>query len=629
MFKLVKELNRKHPAATVISIFMLLCLLSCTMLTVWLGQDAIAVSKVKKYEQIHKSIEQDTETMSRKLRSSEYGADNSELLIKDVNEDIFSYIQLITEGEVYGYWRAGLYTEGSTNDLKLDISSSEFKEDGTVILKMIEEDGVTYLSCPEEYFAGVYKHMDELREQGYFVPSVGLYLTEGYQKGNEFRPLVVNITAIDFIDTDRTHEEPYCCEQDMYGSMEGFTGMENLSSETNRIELPDKNNSLELLTGSEMVAKCLDGYGDKVARWYTDFCHSWDTWESYVRMGIYEYFYLEPTEHRFLAFFDDPADFGFDNENNYFVLRAKIDGTNPFSGIKVPFSELKGDMFFGYVSILEGVSGERLKVMLFGIIKNGLGREMKNFFRSMVPVYIGLAVFFLVLAWYWLKSFYSLEGKSRFHRSLINSMAHDLKTPLMIMQGFSENLKDNIHREKHGYYAAQIVENAQYLEGLINKNIEVSNKPNPDPENRDVVHLSELIKKAESRYKERLEDKNLEIKQEGVSFLEGDPGIIGILVDNLISNAIKYSFEGETIEVFGTVRYFTIKNKAELHYNKNLKYLLDPLEMGDESRTLGAGTGLGLSIANGIAQERGWKMKLSYDTKNKIFTCKVILRKWL
>ena len=623
MFKWIKELNRKHPAAMVIPIFMLLCLLSCTMLTVWLGLDVVAVSKVKKYEQIRKGIEQDIETMRKQLRSSEYGADNNELLIKDINEDILSYIQHYTEGEVYGYWRAGLYTEGSTNDLKLDISSSEFKEDGTVILQMLEEDGVTYLKCPGEYFDGVYKHIEWLREQDYFVSdSLGLYLTEGYRKGYEFRPLVVNIGAVDFADSDRTHEELYYCEQDMYGSMEGFTRMENLSSVPNRIVLPLKNNSLELLTDPEMVAKCLDGYGDKAALEYTYLCSKLD--EPYAYR--WEDFYLEPLEHRFLAFFDNPADYGFDSSGNYRVLRLKRDS---YSGFKVPFSELKGDMFFSYYNVLEGANDENLVVMLFGIIKNGLGREMKDFYRSMVPVYIGLAVFFLLLAWYWLKRFYSLEGKSRFHRSLINSMAHDLKTPLMIMQGFSENLKDNIHREKHGYYADQIVENAQYLEGLINKNIEVSNKPDHDPENSEVVHLSELVKKAESRYKERLEDKNLKITPEGVSFLEGDPGIIGILVDNLISNAIKYSFEGETIEVFGAIRYFTIKNKAELHYNKNLKHLLDPLEMGDESRTAGAGTGLGLSIANGIARERGWKMKLSYDRKNKIFTCKVILRKWL
>lgn len=629
MFKWIKELNRKHPVATVISIFMLLCLLSCTMLTVWLGQDAVAVSKVKKYEQIRKGIEQDMETMRKQLQSSGYGADKNELLIKRINEDIFSYIQHNTEGKVYGYWRAGLYTEENAMDLKLDISSSEPKEEGTVILKMIEEDGETYLKCPGKYFDGVYRHMDELREKGYYVPDFVLYLTEGYRKGNEFRPLVVNIQAIDFVDSNRTHAEPYYCEPDMYGSMEGFTRMENLSGETNRIILPLKNNSLELLTDPEMVAKCLDGYGDKVARFYTYFCYSWYTWETEIRMGMYDYFYLGPTEHRFLAFFDDPSGFGFNNDNHYEALLANSDGTHPYSGFKVPFSELKGDMFFGYIDTMEGVNGEKLKVMLFGIIKNGLGREMKDFYRSMVPVYIGLAGFFLLLALYWLKRFYSLEGKSRFHRSLINSMAHDLKTPLMIMQGFSENMKDNIHREKHGYYAEQIVENAEYLNGLINKNLDVSNKAATDLDKNETVHLSELVKKAEKRYKERLEDKNLKIKQEGVSFLEGDPEIIGIMMDNLISNAIKYSFDGETIEVFGAIKYFTIKNKAELHYNKNLKHLLDPLEMGDESRTAGAGTGLGLSIANGIAQECGWRLKLSYDKKNKIFTCKVILRKWL
>lgn len=622
MFKWIKELNRKHPAAMVIPIFMLLCLLSCTMLTVWLGLDAVAVSKVKKYEQIRKGIEQDMETMRKQLQSSGYGADNNELLIKRINEDIFSYIQHNTEGEVYGSWRAALYTEGNMYDPKFDISPSGPEEDGTVILKLLEEDGVTYLSCPEKYFDGVYRHMDELREKGYYVPNFGLYLTEGCRKGNEFRPLVVNIGVVDFADSDRTHEELYYCEQDMYGLMEGFTRMENLSGEINRIILPTKNNSLELLTDSEMVAKCLDGYGDKAALEYTYLCSKLD--EPYAYR--WEDFYLEPLEHRFLAFFDNPADYGFDSSGNYRVLRLKRDS---YSGFKVPFSELKGDMFFSYYNVLEGANDENLVVMLFGIIKNGLGSEMKDFYRSMVPVYIGMAGFFLLLALYWLKRFYSLEGKSRFHRSLINSMAHDLKTPLMIMQGFSENLKDNIHREKHGYYADQIVENAQYLERLINKNIEVSNKPDHDPESSEVVHLSELVKKAESRYKERLDDKKLKIKQEGVSYLEGDPGIIGILVDNLISNAIKYSFDGETIEVFGAIKYFTIKNKAELHYNKNLKHLLDPLEMGDDSRTAGSGTGLGLSIANGIARECGWKMKLSYDRKNKIFTCKVILRKWL
>ena len=625
MFRRIKELNKKHPAIFVILGYMLLWLLICVMLTGWLGQDIVEVNVADMRTQLKKSIESDLEIMRKNLKPSESGEDNNKLLINDFMDDILSYIQHNTEGEVYGYWRTGLYDEGNGGNLKLDLSSAGSDEDNTVIMKLIEEDGATYLSCPRDMFNGVYRSIDDLRKEGYFVSdSYGVYLSEGYRKGNEFRPLIVNIRAYDFADPDRSYELQYILLSSVDESTEGFVRMENLNGDTNLLVLPHKNDSLNPLTESEMIAESLDSYGDKAARYFTYLCYCWDSWSLHPN----EYFNLESLEHRFLTHLigeDDPSAFGF---GNYEVLQLKKDG-NPYSGFKVPFSELKGDLSLEYYNILEGADGEKLRVMFFCIIKNGLGREMEEFYRSMLLVYIGLAVFFLFLAWYWLKHFYSLEGKSRFHKSLINSMAHDLKTPLMIMQGFGENLKDDIHREKHGYYAEQIVENAEYLNGLINKNLDVSNKTDSDQEKTETVHLSELVKKAEKRYKERLEDKNLKIKQEGVSFLEGDPEIIGIMTDNLISNAIKYSFEGETIEVFGAIRYFTIKNKAELHYNKSLKHLLDPLEMGDESRTAGSGTGLGLSIANGIAQECGWRLKLSYDRKNKIFTCKVILRKWL
>lgn len=626
MFKRIKELNRKHPVATVIPIFLLLYLLSCAMLTVWLGQDVVEVSVINKSAHIRESIEQEMEAMRKNLRSSGSGTDNR-LMIKDYMDSLLSNIQYYTEGEVYGYWRVESYNEGNKDNL---ILSSEPDVEDTVILQLFEEDGVTYLECPYHFYfsSSVRDAIEYLREQGYFVSDYfGLYLTEGYRNGNEFRPVTVKIIAIDLMGSNRSLEVEVRCthgnDSITYEPTENDIELKNLSKETNGIILPSRNCSLELLTESEMITKCLDGYGDKAAREFTYFCYSWDAWE--LPDDREEYFILEPLENRFLAF-DDPSEFGF---NNYKVLVLKKDGTNPYSGFKVPFSDLKGNLYFGYINTLKGANGENLKVMFFGIIEKGLEKKLKDFYSSMIPLYIVLAVFFLFLAWYWSKRFYSLEGKSRFHRSLINSMAHDLKTPLMIMQGFSENLKDNIRQEKHGYYADQIVENAEYLERLINKNIEVSNKSDTDPDKKEVVHLSELVKKAESRYKERLEDKNLKIKQKGASFLEGDPEIIGILVDNLISNAIKYSFEDETIEVFGDIRYFTIKNKAELHYKKNLKHLLDPLEMGDESRTAKSGTGLGLSIANDIAHVCGWKMKILYDRKSKEFTCKVHLRKWL
>lgn len=643
MFKRIKELNREHPVGSVFFRYVLLWLIICIALTAWLGNDRIETAAKNTSRRLKKNIDESMESVRKFVLSSGSNAEKKEELLKKCMESILSDVQKYTEGKVYGYYRVAEYNEEHITNLKLDISSADTDKNDlngdmvssnpevTLVLK--EGDEVSYLTCPYWFWFGdVYDETQNLYDQDFFVSDAfSVYLTKGYRKGDEFRPWIANIKGY-----GRSDKVERFCETDVICSLgngpywipEDFEDgeIENLSSDNNMILIPSYYYIIypNPLTESEMIAESLDSYGDKAARYFTYLCYCWDSWSLHPN----EYFNLESLEHRFLTHLigeDDPSAFGF---GNYEVLQLKKDG-NPYSGFKVPFSELKGDLSLEYYNILGGADGEKLRVMFFCIIKNGLGREMEEFYRSMLPVYIGLAVFFLFLAWYWLKHFYSLEGKSRFHKSLINSMAHDLKTPLMIMQGFSENLKDDIHREKHGYYAEQIVENAEYLNGLINKNLDVSNKAATDLDKNETVHLSELVKKAEKRYKERLEDKNLKIKQEGVSFLEGDPEIIGIMMDNLISNAIKYSFDGETIEVFGDIKYFTIKNKAELHYNKNLKHLLDPLEMGDESRTAGSGTGLGLSIANGIAQECGWRLKLSYDRVNKIFTCKVILRKWL
>ena len=81
-----------------------------------------------------------------------------------------------------------------------------------------------------------------------------------------------------------------------------------------------------------------------------------------------------------------------------------------------------------------------------------------------------------VLAWFSYRRLYSLGAKNGLYKSLINSMAHDLKSPLMVMQGFCENLAENVHKEKKEYYAEQVLNNANYLNELMDKNVNLSMK---------------------------------------------------------------------------------------------------------------------------------------------------------
>ena len=50
-------------------------------------------------------------------------------------------------------------------------------------------------------------------------------------------------------------------------------------------------------------------------------------------------------------------------------------------------------------------------------------------------------------------------------------MAHDLKSPLMILSGMAENLKENVHTEKREYYAEEILKNIADMNRMIEQSL--------------------------------------------------------------------------------------------------------------------------------------------------------------
>ncbi|MBO4750542.1 MAG: HAMP domain-containing histidine kinase [Lachnospiraceae bacterium] len=290
---------------------------------------------------------------------------------------------------------------------------------------------------------------------------------------------------------------------------------------------------------------------------------------------------------------------------------------------RVPFSFLSGNLAFEYNEYLIDSTGEGRYIRFVAYAPGGFKTYIPEFFVYMLKYYILLALIMAFLAWLRYNQLYSLRARTGFHKSLINSMAHDLKTPLMVMQGFGENLKENVHTEKREYYAEQILENVAYLNGLVNKNLDIAKKRESEVLDIQPMYLMDLVAEAKERYQEKLDDKKLTLNLRGECFLHGDPKLLRVVIDNLISNAIKYAPQGTAINVYAAHGRFQISNKAVIHYKKNINSLLEPLEMADESRTSGMGTGLGLSIANGIIAEHGWRMSLAYNKKFQIFTVKV------
>lgn len=205
-------------------------------------------------------------------------------------------------------------------------------------------------------------------------------------------------------------------------------------------------------------------------------------------------------------------------------------------------------------------------------------------------------------------------------RTLMNSMAHDLKTPLTVIGGFAENLKEGTHPEKQEYYLEEIQNNTRYMSAIISENLELFQMENDGiAEQKVPLDLVELCQKQFEVHGSVLEERKLSVTYGGTYKIKGNEKWMERAMDNLVTNCLKYTSEGGRVEVMGKTHTFTIINTTDMVYSGRLKRLWQPFVMGEESRTGRKGTGLGLSIVHTVLERHGIRHYLRYDKKKHTF----------
>jgi signal transduction histidine kinase len=240
---------------------------------------------------------------------------------------------------------------------------------------------------------------------------------------------------------------------------------------------------------------------------------------------------------------------------------------------------------------------------------------------SIVYILIDLLVCFILsnITYSNLRVWYQNED---YRKALMHSMAHDLKTPLTVMSGYAENLKENVQTEKREHYADAILENTQYMNGIILDVLNLSKVEDMvDSGKNEKIDLCDIAKATSERYEEMLAEKNLTLDIKG-SF-KRSANRIGIerVMDNLIGNAIKYTENGGKISIYSKDAPFSshsliIENSPIKPLKLNPDKLWDPFVKDDESRSEKSGTGLGLSIVRNILNGYGFKAKIKSKDNN-------------
>lgn len=211
-----------------------------------------------------------------------------------------------------------------------------------------------------------------------------------------------------------------------------------------------------------------------------------------------------------------------------------------------------------------------------------------------------------------LKAHYDFED---YQKNLTNAMAHDLKSPLTVLSGMAENLKEQVHTEKRDYYAEEIIRLVGDMNHMVEQILGFSKLGNVNVlEKKESVDVRRLTEEIVQGCEEFYSDDRIHIDVDGNLTVEGDTVLLREMVDNLIRNALVHGDAG-VIAIELQEKSITIENNYSGPLTqKDVPRLLEAYEK-DDSRKQTGGHGLGLSIVSQIVLLHGGKMSVTIADK--------------
>lgn len=211
-----------------------------------------------------------------------------------------------------------------------------------------------------------------------------------------------------------------------------------------------------------------------------------------------------------------------------------------------------------------------------------------------------------------LKAHYDMED---YRKTLMNTMAHDLKSPLMSISGYAENLKESVHSEKREHYAAAIMNNVDHMNRIISDILSLSKTENGNVVlNKTELNVEEVIRDCLKKYELQLGERKLQTEIVGALNLRADQTLFTEAMDNLIGNAVKYADSDSVITFTLNKKSIGITNQCSAEIS-DANELLKPFVTGNENRSNKGGSGLGLAIAKNIMDLHKFDLCVKYENK--------------
>lgn len=226
-----------------------------------------------------------------------------------------------------------------------------------------------------------------------------------------------------------------------------------------------------------------------------------------------------------------------------------------------------------------------------------------------------------------------LSEVNNLKNQFLGAAAHDLRNPLGVILNYGEFLLDEVGpslTEEHRGFISSICKSSSFMLGLVNNLLDaVQIDAGQLALNREPVDLPKLVGQniALNRVLSSKKRISLEFVSDPESFeVDVDPGKIEQVLNNLITNAVKFSLPGTTVRIHlaeqsGIVEIRVIDQGVGIPKSE-LGKLFKPFSKTSVRATANEPcTGLGLAIAHRIVEGHGGKLTVeSRPGKGSTFT---------
>lgn len=221
----------------------------------------------------------------------------------------------------------------------------------------------------------------------------------------------------------------------------------------------------------------------------------------------------------------------------------------------------------------------------------------------------------------------------------ISNVSHELKTPIALISGYAEGLKDGINSDPESteYYLDVIIDETKKMNYMVKELTRLMQLELGDGDfDLDEFDFNQVVNNCLETYKLLFDEKQVNVvtnisKDEVLNIVANEYHIEEV-IRNYINNALNHVEGDMRIEVTtkrqDEFAYFSVFNTGKPIPEESLEYIWDKFYKVDKARTRAyGGSGIGLSIVKAISEMSGGKCGVTNKENGVEFWFKIALNK--